>query len=131
MVAFTKYHAIAGFILFLLLIVVTQIPLEKTVYEDFENITNITDNPSGITSEKTLLMSTTDNTPAEEVVGWWKHTGHSTVSSKTTRDEFNNDKNTDNDSDDGTEKENHEIPEFSTIILPVFIIISIALFSRK
>jgi hypothetical protein len=116
---FTRYHAIAGLAIFLLLIAVFLMPDQYTGNGDMSNITNETpeSEPGSMP-----LMSAPDDT--DDRPGWWKHTGRSTVTSS------NRSSGTGSSEDDNGEQEN-EIPEFSHIALPVAMALCISMLFRR
>ncbi len=118
----TKYRVIAVFALFLLVILIALMPQEQ-MNTAFENQTNETQDNM---SENSTLMSTTDDRQTNEEPGWWKHEGHSTVTStNATSGSYSN---TDG---DGSKNDTGEIPEFPSIALPFIIILSIVLFAGR
>gem|GEM_PF-5662388 len=122
MVVITKYRVIAVFALFLLVILIALMPQEQ-MNTAFENQTNETQDNM---SENSTLMSTTDDRQTNEEPGWWKHEGHSTVTStNATSGSYSN---TDG---DGSKNDTGEIPEFPSIALPFIIILSIVLFAGR
>ncbi|MDG6244349.1 MAG: hypothetical protein QCH31_08170 [Methanolobus sp.] len=113
----TRYHAIAGLVVFLLLIAVFLIPDEYAGIGDMNNSTNETPE-----IEQMPLMSSPDD--IDDRPGWWKSKGRSTVttsnrSSDTGTGENNNGK-----------KEN-EIPEFPHIVLPVIVVLCISMIHHR
>ena len=126
----TKKHIISGVIILFIFIFIAKMPMELSGNNNLENVTNSTTaNNQSMNPEEIPLMSTPDNTPAEEKRGWWKHDGHSSVSGS---NEEQSSGITNEDNDNNGEREGAEIPEFPFIAAPMLTIICIAmLFSRK
>ncbi|WP_340820587.1 hypothetical protein [Methanolobus sp. WCC4] len=121
-----RMHVFAGIIIFMFLVLVARMPMELSGADMPDNSTNTTKEDE---NEGTSLMSSPDNPSTEEKKGWWKHTGHSSVSHS------NDDQGSGSSGEGATNNDKNEveeIPEFPFIAIPVFIVICIAMIiSRK
>lgn len=111
------------FLILILLLVANQMLDEKSAFDSGFN-DNLTNSSQENTSDENDLMSTREETPDEDKKGWWKHTGHSTVTAGTTEEKGD-------ESFDDKKEDNPEIPEFPGLVSPVAITIGIFMLLRR
>ncbi len=116
-------------LILILILSVDNLVEDKSAYDlDPYQPENMTNDSLGPASGQNSLMSTpddtSDDTGGEEKRGWWKHEGHSTVSTggtKTTEPSDGKD-------EGGSE---NEIPEFPNVAIPMVAVLVLALSFRR
>ena len=124
----TGYHVFIS--LMILLFLFSLFSPQENSYLDIEGNDNFTDNFTNMNQpdDESPLMSTPDNVASDEKA-WWKHEGHSTVSSGNGSTSGTGDESSEDNDDENDDIE--EIPEFPGLVIPFIATIGIAMFFNR